>query len=353
MKLDSLILKWYDQNKRDLPWRKTKNPYHIWISEIILQQTRMEQGIYYYNRFISKFPDLESLATSDENDVLLLWQGLGYYSRARNLHHTAKHIYYDLDSKFPESYDKLINLKGIGDYTASAISSICFEKKHPVLDGNVFRIISRIFGIKDPIDLHNSRKVFKKKAFDLLPKSRYGDYNQGLMDFGSIICKPKNPLCSSCFISRKCIANKNQLVDSFPVKAKKNKIKTLYFEYLVVNNNHQILIERIEDGIWKNLYQFPVHISTSKKNKTKIRKFFKSKFDVETLDLKLINAEYIEHKLSHILIKSSFWFTKEKIDIDKGLFTTILDDYPMSKLMHKFIENYSSKFDYSEVKLVN
>ena len=195
MKLNSLILKWYDQNKRDLPWRKTKNPYNIWISEIILQQTRMEQGIYYYNRFISKFPDLESLATSDEKDVLLLWQGLGYYSRARNLHHTAKHIYYHLDSKFPESYDELINLKGIGDYTASAISSICFEKKYAVLDGNVFRIISRIFGIKDPIDLNNSRKVFKKKAIDLLPKSRYGDYNQGLMDFGSIICKPKNPLC--------------------------------------------------------------------------------------------------------------------------------------------------------------
>ena len=168
MNLNKLILKWYDKNKRDLPWRKTKNPYNIWISEIILQQTRMEQGIYYYNRFISKFPDLESLATSEEKDVLLLWQGLGYYSRARNLHHTAKYIYYDLDSKFPKSYEELINLKGIGDYTASAISSICFEKKHPVLDGNVFRIISRIFGIKDPIDLHNSRKVFKKKAIELL-----------------------------------------------------------------------------------------------------------------------------------------------------------------------------------------
>ena len=154
-------------------------------------------------------------------------------------------------------------------------------------------------------------------------------------------------------ISKKCIANKNQLVDSLPVKAKKNKIKTLYFEYLVVNNNNQILIERIEDGIWKNLYQFPVHISPSKKNRTEIRKFFKNKFDAETLDIKLINDEYIEHKLSHILIKSSFWFTKEKTAIDKGIFTTILDDYPMSKLMHKFIEKYGSKLIYSEVKLVN
>ena len=353
MKFNKLILKWYDQNKRDLPWRKTKNPYNIWISEIILQQTRMEQGIYYYNRFISKFPDLESLATSEEKDVLLLWQGLGYYSRARNLHHTAKYIYYDLDSKFPKSYEELINLKGIGDYTASAISSICFEKKHPVLDGNVFRIISRIFGIKAPIDLHNSRKVFKKKAIELLPNSRYGDYNQGLMDFGSMICRPKNPSCSNCLISKKCVAYKNQLVESLPIKAKKNKIKTLYFEYLIVNNNNKILIERVEDGIWKNLYQFPVNISTSKKNKVEIRKFFIDKFNLQALDLKLINSEYIEHKLTHILIKSTFWFTNKKIDSDEGVFTTILEDYPMSKLMHNFIEKYRSKFVFSEVKMVN
>ena len=353
MKFNKLILKWYDQNKRDLPWRKTKNPYNIWISEIILQQTRMEQGIYYYNRFISKFPDLESLANSKEKDVLLLWQGLGYYSRARNLYHTAKYIYYDLNSKFPKTYNELINLKGIGDYTASAISSICFEKKQPVLDGNVFRIISRIFGIKDPIDQSNSRKLFKKKTIELLPNSRYGDYNQALMDFGSMICRPKNPSCSTCLISKKCYAYKNELVDSLPVKSKKNKIKTLYFEYLVINNNNRILIERIEESIWKNLYQFPVNVSYSKKNKTEIRKFFINKFNLETLDLKLINSEYIEHKLSHIIIKSTFWFTNEKINIYEGVFTTILEDYPMSKLMHKFIEKYRFKFDYSEVKMVN
>ena len=353
MKFNKLILKWYDQNKRDLPWRKTKNPYNIWISEIILQQTRMEQGIYYYNRFISKFPDLESLATCEEKDVLLLWQGLGYYSRARNLHHTAKYIYYDLDSKFPKSYDELIKLKGIGDYTSSAISSICFEKKHPVLDGNVFRIISRFFGINEPIDLNNSRKVFKEKATKLMPSNRFGDYNQGLMDFGSIVCKPKNPLCSSCLISKKCFAYKNDLVDSLPVKASKNKIKTLYFEYLVVNNNNQILIERIYEGIWKNLYQFPVNVSTSKKNEEEIAKFFMQKFNLETLDLKLINNEYIEHKLTHIIIKSTFWFTDEKIDIYEGVFTTILEDYPMSKLMHNFIEKYRGKFVSSEVKIVN
>ena len=353
MKLHKSILKWYDINKRDLPWRKTKNPYNIWISEIILQQTRMEQGIYYYNRFISKFPNLKSLATSEEKEVLLLWQGLGYYSRARNLHHTAKHIFYELDSKFPESYHGLIKLKGIGDYTASAISSICFEKKNPVLDGNVFRIISRIFEIKDPIDVNNSRKVFREKASELMPSNRYGDYNQGLMDFGSMVCKPKNPSCSSCMISKKCIAFKNEMVDLLPVKANKIKIKTLYFEYLVVNNNDHLLIERIDEGLWKNLYQFPVNVSNTKKNKREITKFFKDKYNLESLNVKMINSEYIQHKLSHILIKSTFWFTTEKIDTKEGQFTTILEDYPMSKLMHKFTEKYRSIFVSSEVKMVN
>ena len=353
MKLHKSILKWYDINKRDLPWRKTKNPYNIWISEIILQQTRMEQGIYYYNRFISKFPNLKSLATSEEKEVLLLWQGLGYYSRARNLHHTAKHIFYELDSKFPESYHGLIKLKGIGDYTASAISSICFEKKNPVLDGNVFRIISRIFEIKDPIDVNNSRKVFREKASELMPSNRYGDYNQGLMDFGSLVCKPKNPSCSSCMISKKCIAFKNEMVDLLPVKANKIKIKTLYFEYLVVNNNDHLLIERIDEGLWKNLYQFPVNVSNTKKNKSEITKFFKDKYNLESLNLKMINSEYIQHKLSHILIKSTFWFTTEKIVTKEGQFTTILEDYPMSKLMHKFTEKYRSIFVSSEVKMVN
>ena len=267
MDLNKLILKWYDKNKRDLPWRNTKNPYNIWVSEIILQQTRMEQGIYYYNRFISKFPDLKTLANSDEKEVLLLWQGLGYYSRARNLHFTAKHIFNELNSQFPETYDELIRLKGIGDYTASAISSICFEKARPVLDGNVYRIISRVFEIKNPIDLNNSRKVFKEKACEIMPNKRFGDYNQALMDFGSIICKPVNPLCSSCVLSKICNAFKNDSVVNYPVKSIKNQVKSMHFNYLVVKNKSQFLIEQINEGIWKNMYQFPVFISESKKRR--------------------------------------------------------------------------------------
>ena len=343
MKFNKLILKWYDKNKRALPWRKTKHPYNIWVSEIILQQTRMEQGVFYYNRFISKFPDLETLAKSEENDVLLLWQGLGYYTRARNLHYTAKHIFYNLNSKFPQTYKELIKLKGIGDYTASAISSICFEKKHPVLDGNVFRILSRIFEIRTPIDLNNSRKIFKDKATEIMPIDRFGDYNQGLMDFGSLICKPKNPLCSNCLISYKCIAYKNHTVDFLPVKASKYKVKILYFEYLIINNDNRILIEKINEGVWKNLYQFPVKISTSKNNKAEISNFFQQKFNVKSLNIKMVNSEFIQHKLSHIHIKSTFWFSNDKIDINDGVFTAIFDDYPMSKLMHKFSEKYAQK----------
>ena len=347
MDLNKLILKWYDKNKRDLPWRNTKNPYNIWVSEIILQQTRMEQGIYYYNRFISKFPDLKTLANSDEKEVLLLWQGLGYYSRARNLHFTAKHIFNELNSQFPETYDELIKLKGIGDYTASAISSICFEKARPVLDGNVFRIISRVFEIKNPIDLNNSRKVFKEKAYEIMPNKRFGDYNQALMDFGSIICKPVNPLCSSCVLAKVCNAFKNDSVGNYPVKSTKNQVKSMHFNYLVVKNKSQFLIEQINEGIWKNMYQFPVFISESKKNKKDVIKFFSEKFHVENLRLELVDSEYINHKLSHINIKSKFWLIEDKMKHNRGVYVKSFKDYPMSKLMHKFIEKYKYKLGLS------
>ena len=347
MVLSKLILKWYDINKRDLPWRQTKNPYNIWISEIILQQTRMEQGIYYYNRFISKFPDLKTLANSDEKDVLLLWQGLGYYSRARNLHYTSKYLFNQLNSEFPETYDGLIKLKGIGDYTASAISSICFEKAQPVLDGNVFRIISRVYEINNPIDLNSSRKVFKEKAKEMMPNERFGDYNQSLMDFGSIICKPIKPLCSSCVISKICSAFKNNSVEYFPVKNSKNKVKSLYFDYIVVKNNDYVLLEQIKKGIWKNLYQFPVHISESQKDKKEILKFLAEKYQIKNLKINLIDSEFIQHKLSHINVRSRFWLTENTINIDEGIYVSSFEEYPMSKLMHKFIEKYTHELSLS------
>ena len=307
----------------------------------------MEQGINYYNRFISRFPNLKSLASSKEKDVLILWQGLGYYSRARNLHYTAKYIFNELNSQFPESYEELIKLKGIGDYTASAISSICFNKAQPVLDGNVFRIISRVYEIKNPIDSNNSRKVFKEKAKEMMPSHSYGDYNQALMDYGSIICKPLNPLCSSCVISKICSAFNNNSVEYYPIKSSKTKTKLLYFDYIVANHNNQLLIEQIKDGIWKNMYQFPVHISESKKKKKEILIFLLDKYQAKNLTINLIDSEFIQHKLSHINIRSRFWLTENKINVDEGIYVSSFNEYPMSKLMHKFIEKYTHELSIS------
>ena len=213
IKIDpSVLIYWYKSNKRPLPFRSTKDPYKIWISEIILQQTRIAQGTSYYNRFINRFPTLESLAKSDENDVLLMWQGLGYYSRARNLLFSAKHIYNNLGSKFPETYNEIIKLKGVGDYTASAIASICFEESVAVLDGNVYRVLSRYFGIHTPINSGKGFKEFKTLATKLLPLSQFGDYNQAVMDFGAKQCKPVSPDCRKCILSEKCIAFSDGIV---------------------------------------------------------------------------------------------------------------------------------------------
>ena len=254
------IIKWYLVNKRDLPWRMTKDPYHIWISEIILQQTRVDQGLPYYFRFSEKFPNVASLANADEEEVLKLWQGLGYYSRARNLHDTAKYIAYELDGVFPEDYDSLIKLKGVGDYTASAIASICYDAQTAVVDGNVYRVLSRYFGIHIPINSSIGIKYFKELAQSLLPRNNVGNYNQAIMDFGSSQCKPNNPDCLTCPLNNGCMALNKSQVKTLPVKDKKIKIKKKFFNFLVFlsEEGETILEKRTSDGIWKNMYQFPL-----------------------------------------------------------------------------------------------
>jgi A/G-specific adenine glycosylase len=192
------LIKWYSENKRNLPWRESKSPYKIWISEIILQQTKVDQGLPYYLKFIKKFPNVHDLAIADENMVLKLWQGLGYYSRARNLHYSAKYISNHLNGEFPKTYDELIKLKGVGKYTASAIASFAFNEKKAVLDGNVFRVLSRYFGIEDPIDTTSGSKIFENIAFINLPKKNVDTYNQSVMEFGALQCKPVKPNCNSC-----------------------------------------------------------------------------------------------------------------------------------------------------------
>ena len=343
MNFSDLILEWYDKNKRDLPWRKSKDPYRIWISEIILQQTKISQGTKYYLNFIKKFPNLKSLANSNENEVLLSWQGLGYYSRARNLHKSAKYIYFELENKFPKNYDGLLKLKGIGDYTASAISSICFDEKNAVLDGNVFRILSRYFLIDKPINVSSSKKYFRQIAQDMISDNRCGDYNQAIMDYSSMICKPVNPKCDVCIFSESCKANLLSKSMDYPKKLSKNKNRFKYFDYVIFNQGSKNLIQKINSGLWVNLYQFPVFQSDSNISLIDLKKLIYKKFKISVNDIELINENYINHKLTHLQIQSRFWKISDGPMIKGGLYVDDFENYPMSRLMHKFFEKYSSK----------
>lgn len=253
------LLLWYTIKKRKLPWRETNDPYAIWLSEIILQQTKISQGLSYYNQFINNYPTVFDLAKARENEILKLWQGLGYYSRARNMHETAKVIVTEFDGKFPKEYSQLKKLKGVGDYTAAAISSIAFNGNHAVVDGNVFRVLSRLFGIKTPIDSTKGKKEFQLIAESLLNKNTPGEHNQALMEFGALQCIPQNPDCKSCPYNPDCIAFNSGLTELLPVKRGKTKTRRRYFNYLVISeNNHIYMNKRKQNDIWRNLYDFPL-----------------------------------------------------------------------------------------------
>ncbi|MCB0461292.1 MAG: A/G-specific adenine glycosylase [Flavobacteriaceae bacterium] len=311
MNFTETLTYWYSINKRDFPWRKTKNPYNIWLSEIIMQQTQIAQGLPYYEAFVAQFPTVFDLANAKEEAVLKLWQGLGYYSRARNLHTTAKHIANNLKGKFPTTYDELLKLKGVGDYTASAIASICYDEKTAVVDGNVYRVLSRYFGVDIPINASKGIKNFKELAQSLLPEDEIGNYNQAIMDFGSQQCKPKSPNCSFCPLNNSCVALKNNKIDELPIKINKTKITKKYFNFIVFlsDDGKTVLEKRTEKGIWKNLYQFPL-VETNKRLSVQD---FQSNSDVKQLlngkkhSVSLFNDKQIIHKLSHQHLYTSFW----------------------------------------------
>ena len=259
MNFSQTIIRWYNKNKRDLPWRHTKDPYKIWLSEIILQQTRVQQGLPYYETFVKNFPTVQHLAKAQEGLIMKTWQGLGYYSRARNLHHTAKFISSKLKGKFPNEYEDIKNLKGIGDYTAAAIASFAFNQPHAVVDGNVFRVLARYLGIKTPIDSTEGKKEFAREAEMLLDKKDPGTFNQAIMEFGARQCVPQNPDCRICPLKKGCKALSRNKVEDLPIKSKKIKSRTRYFNYLVLRKNGKTLIrKRVEKDIWKNLYDFPM-----------------------------------------------------------------------------------------------
>lgn len=263
------LLHWYDNaEKRDLPWKKNADPYHIWLSEIMLQQTRVEQGTPYFIKFTATYPNITELANASEDEILKLWQGLGYYARARNMHFSAITVRDRYEGIFPSEYEQIRALKGVGDYSAAAIASFAFGLPYAVVDGNVYRVLSRFFGIETPIDSAEGKKIFQQLASELLNKNRPGDYNQAIMDFGATLCKPTNPLCSECPITKNCEALKNQKIDILPVKGKKMTKRKRFFYYFVWKSpeDKTIIRKRGKGDIWTGLYDFPL-IETEKEEK--------------------------------------------------------------------------------------
>jgi A/G-specific adenine glycosylase len=252
------IIAWYRAHKRALPWRNTTDPYPIWISEIILQQTRVDQGLGYYYRILEAFPKVSDMANASEDQLLKLWQGLGYYSRARNMHNTAKIVHNEHLGQFPANYDGLIQLKGIGPYTAAAIASFCFLEPVAVVDGNVERVLCRFFGIDEPIDATSTRKIIRSIAQELIPLSAPDQHNQAIMEFGALQCTPKNPDCQSCVLVENCMARQLGVVARLPYKAKRTKVKQLFLDYWVHSNGKELAFrKRTGKGIWENLFDFP------------------------------------------------------------------------------------------------
>jgi len=253
------LVQWYLENKRDLPWRDTTDPYVIWLSEIILQQTRVEQGLPYFHRFVETYPDVVHFAAADEGEILKLWQGLGYYSRGRNMLKTAKMVNELYGGRFPDRYELLLKLKGIGEYTAAAIASFSANEPHAVVDGNVYRVLARFFGIYEPVNSSKGKKVFQRTAAELLNKQHPGLHNQAMMEFGAMLCKPKKPGCGVCPVKEGCFALKNNETAALPVKLKKLKVRERFFNYFFVTDGEQILMnKRGETDIWANMYDLPL-----------------------------------------------------------------------------------------------
>ncbi len=297
------IIDWYEENKRSLPWRLTRDPYKVWLSEIILQQTRIVQGLPYYLSFEKNFPDVKSLARAPEDKVLRLWQGLGYYSRARNLHACAKKIVADYNGQFPASYEALKELPGIGSYTAAAIASISFREPVAVVDGNVFRVLARVFGIDKDIASNEGKKYFFAKANELIPSDQPDVFNQAVMEFGALHCTPQNPKCESCPFNRSCVANQRNLQKLLPVKSPKQKVKKRYFTYLVIGHEGKFLMRKRKPGdIWNGLYDFYLIESKKQQKPTDI---IKSRKELAKLIVEAVSDNY-KHVLSHQQLNTRF-----------------------------------------------
>jgi A/G-specific adenine glycosylase len=335
----TLIQDWYRRSKRELPWRLTNDPYKIWISEVILQQTRVEQGLFYYEKFIFNYPDVKSLANASEDEVLNLWQGLGYYSRARNMHFSAKMILTDFGGVFPKTYKEVRSLKGVGDYTAAAITSIAYNLPHAVVDGNVYRVLSRYLMIETPIDSTQGKKEFDLIAANFLDQSNPGDHNQAMMELGALICTPNKPACESCPLTLTCLSRSHQKQLLFPVKSKKTKVTERLLNYLVFFDGKNTLInKRVGKDIWEGLYDFPLYQN----------EFLEP---LSTEDLRNYSPKSVRfdgeftHILSHQRLTATFWVVE--VEMLKAAPNQVLisleniEDFPLPQLLIRYIQQSS------------
>ncbi|MCJ8153068.1 A/G-specific adenine glycosylase [Chryseobacterium sp. SSA4.19] len=325
------LLAWYKTNARDLPFRQTRDPYKIWICEIVFQQTRITQGLNHYNNFIRRFPDVKVLAEAEEDEVLLYWKGLGYYSRALNIHKAAQQIINDYNGSFPHDYQEILKLKGVGKYTAAAVSSICFGGKMPAVDGNFYRVLSRVFA--DDFDISNSKAFtyFSELAQLILPEN-VGDFNQAMMDLGSEICKPKNPLCHECPLHEDCLAFSLNRVSEFPVKTKKAKTKDLHLTYYFVHRNGQFLIQqRKDDFIWKKLFEFPIEIPEELKPFIQSVRTVHHKLTHKNLMIEIFNVEIDSQTAWEDFIADNQYIVTDDADSHEKSFPKPLENYIRSK----------------------
>lgn len=336
------LIDWYKVHQRDLPWRHTTDAYFIWLSEIIMQQTQVVQGLDYYLKFTGKYPTVAQLAKAPEDEVMRLWQGLGYYSRARNLHAAAKHIVEKHKGRFPASYPEIRDLKGVGDYTAAAIASFAYGLPHAVVDGNVYRVLSRLFGIRTPINSTAGKKEFQQLADELLDRGRPALHNSAFMEFGALHCRPQNPLCETCPVQQHCYAYQHKAVQQFPVKDKKLKITERYFNYIVLKQGDTLYIrKRTGKGIWQNLYEFLLIESSGRISEEEVLQHPHLTALGLKCSLRSVSGEY-KHILTHQTIYAKFYVLEIKKAPPEELFVAVkreaLGQYGFPRLIDRFIE---------------
>lgn len=338
------LIQWYLQHKRDLPWRKTPHPYPVWLSEIMLQQTRVAQGLPYFLRFIEAFPTVQDMAAAPEEQVLKLWQGLGYYSRARNLHATAKQVANELGGNFPPNYAGLLKLKGVGDYTAAAIASISYGEAVPVVDGNVYRVLARYFGIDTDISHSSAKKQFTELAASLLPNDNASAFNQAMMEFGALQCVPKSPDCGICIFNSECVAFLTGRVNQLPVKLKKTKVTNRYFNYIIIKDGagKTVVNRRSDKGIWYGLYEFPLLETEILTDETTTLPLIANLTGLgfTPKNIQLLHPDVIIHKLSHQKLHIRFWEVSTDLLLPEAIDNEQVKLLPYPIVIHNFMEKH-------------